>query len=99
MSRTLPASQLRAQVASIIEGTGSISEARTAAFTVLVLAQLFNCFNARSPRTSAFRGLFQDGLLWAAVGLSLGLQVLVTTLPALNAAFDTVPLSLEDWGL
>jgi calcium-translocating P-type ATPase len=82
-----------------IEGSGSVAEARTAAFTVLVLAQLFNCFNARSPRTSALRGLFQDALLWASVGLSLGLQVLVTSLPALNAAFDTVPLSLEDWGL
>jgi len=80
-----------------IEGTGSVSEARTEAFTVLVLAQLFNCFNARSPRSSAFRGLFQDALLWAAVGVSLVLQVLVTTVPALNAAFDTVPLSLEDW--
>jgi len=81
-----------------IEGSGSVAEARTAAFTVLVLAQLFNCFNSRSQRTSAFRGLLRDdALLWGAIGLSLGLQVLVTTLPVLNAAFDTVPLSLRDW--
>jgi P-type Ca2+ transporter type 2C len=80
-----------------IEGSGSVVEARTAAFTVLVLAQLFNCFNARSPRRSALSGLFQGALLWAAVGVSLVLQVLVTSLPALNAAFGTVPLPLADW--
>ncbi|HWO14720.1 MAG TPA: cation-translocating P-type ATPase [Polyangiaceae bacterium] len=80
-----------------IEGSGSVTEARTVAFTTLVLAQLFNCFNARSPRTSALRGLFTNWILWAAVGVSLVLQILVTTLPALNVAFDTMPLPLEDW--
>ena len=81
----------------IIEGTSSIEEARTAAFTVLVLAQLFNCFNSRSERSSAVRGLFTNWLLWAAVGLSFALQVLVVSVPLFNAAFDTTPLSLRDW--
>jgi magnesium-transporting ATPase (P-type) len=80
-----------------IEGSGSVREARTAAFTVLVLAQLFNCFNSRSQRTSAFHGLLKEPLLWAAVGVSFVLQLLVTSLPVLNTAFDTVPLSLRDW--
>jgi calcium-translocating P-type ATPase len=80
-----------------IEGTGSIEEARTAAFTVLVLAQLFNCFNSRSERSSAFRGLFTNPLLWAAVGVSFALQILVVSVPLLNAAFGTVPLSFPDW--
>src|SRR5690606_36747774 len=31
----------------LVEGDSSLSEARTLAFTTLVLAQLFNCFNAR----------------------------------------------------
>jgi Ca2+-transporting ATPase len=39
-------------------GPHSLERARTAAFTVLVLTQLFNCFNARSDTGSAFRGAF-----------------------------------------
>jgi Ca2+-transporting ATPase len=66
--------------------------ARTAAFTVLVLAQLFNCFNARSETRSAFRGLFSNRWLWATVALSAALQVAVVHLPFLNLAFGTVPL-------
>jgi len=80
-----------------IEGSSDLREARTAAFTVLVFAQLFNCFNSRSERASAFAGLFTSPLLWAAVGVSAALQVLVVCLPALNAAFGTAPLALSDW--
>ena len=40
-----------------VGGSGGIDEARTMAFTTLVLAQLFNCFNARSERVSASRPL------------------------------------------
>jgi len=81
----------------LIEGTRGLENARTAAFTVLVFAQLFNTFNARSEAASAFRGLFANRWLWGAIGLSLGLQVAVVHVPFLNAAFGTVPLSLEQW--
>jgi magnesium-transporting ATPase (P-type) len=83
----------------LIEGSSSLDEARTAGFTVLVLAQLFNCLNSRSDRTSAFRGVFGNRLLWAAIALSLLLQVLVVHVPFLNAAFSTAPLTLAEWGL
>ena len=46
----------------LVGGSGDVVEARTMAFTTLVLAQLFNCFNARSDRTSAFRRLFTNRL-------------------------------------
>ena len=81
----------------LLDGIGTLAEARTAGFTVLVLAQLFNCFNSRSERVSAFNHLFVNPLLWAAVGLSLVLQVLVVHLPFLNRAFGTTPLSPDDW--
>jgi magnesium-transporting ATPase (P-type) len=80
-------------------GPHSLELARTAAFTVLVLTQLFNCFNARSASASAFRGLFSNRWLWAAVALSTALQVAVVHLPFLNLAFGTVPLSLGQWGV
>ncbi|HSC65757.1 MAG TPA: cation-translocating P-type ATPase [Caldimonas sp.] len=83
----------------LIEGTKSLENARTAAFTVLVLAQLFNCFNARSETTSAFHRLFVNGWLWGAVVMSLLLQVAVVHVPVLNTAFGTVPLSVDQWAV
>lgn len=81
----------------LIEGDHSLDLARTAAFTVLVFAQLFNAFNARSDTRSAFHQLFVNPWLWGAVGLSSLLQVAVVHLPALHVAFGTVPLSLDQW--
>jgi magnesium-transporting ATPase (P-type) len=81
----------------LVEGSANLVEARTAGFTVLVLAQLFNTFNSRSERVSAFRGLFTNRWLWAAIALSLLLQVLVVHVPLLNRAFGTTPLSAGDW--
>jgi magnesium-transporting ATPase (P-type) len=62
-----------------------------------VFAQLFNCFNARSDRTSAFHGFFANRWLWAAIAVSAALQVAVVQLPFLNDAFDTEPLSVGGW--
>ena len=80
-------------------GPHSLDRARTAAFTVLVLTQLFNCFNARSESTSAFRDAFSNRWLWAAVALSTALQAAVVHLPFLNLAFGTVPLSAGQWAV
>jgi magnesium-transporting ATPase (P-type) len=78
-------------------GTGGIDEARTMAFTTLVLAQLFNCFNARSDRDSAFHRLFTNPWLWGAIALSAVLQIAVVHAPFMNEAFDTTPLDAGDW--
>jgi Ca2+-transporting ATPase len=82
-----------------VQGSGSPGLARTMSFTVLVLAQLVNVFNARSDRESAFRHVFSNPLLWAAVALSAALQVAVIYVPFLNAAFDTQPLTAAQWGV
>jgi len=81
----------------LIEGHESLTLARTAGFNVLVLAQLFNCFNARSETRSACHGLFANRWLWAAVMLSALLQVAVIHVPFLNHAFGTAPLSAQQW--
>ncbi|GGO60985.1 cation-translocating P-type ATPase [Nonomuraea cavernae] len=81
----------------LIEGSRSLDNARTAGFTVLVLAQLFNALNARSETGSAFQRLFANPWLWGAIGLSLVLQIAVVHVPFLNTAFTTSPLSFEQW--
>lgn len=81
----------------LLGGSGTLAEGRTMGLTTLVLAQLFNAFNARSDRVTAFHRLFTNRLLWAAVGISALLQVAVVHVPFLNDAFDTTPLSLGEW--
>jgi Ca2+-transporting ATPase len=81
----------------VVEGTGTLRYAQTRAFTALILFQLFNVFNARSDRNSAFHGLFDNGWLWIAVIVSLALQFVVVYTPFLQQAFSTVALSGSDW--
>jgi len=81
----------------LIEGHETLMRARTAGFTVLVLAQLFNCFNSRSETASAFHGVFANRWLWGTVILSALLQVAVVHIEFLNLAFGTVPMSLPQW--
>jgi Ca2+-transporting ATPase len=71
--------------------------ARTMAFTTLVLFQMFNVFNNRSPRRTAFTLAYFNPLLWGAVALSILLQVLVIYLPPLQRAFQTIALTAGDW--
>lgn len=78
-------------------GTDTLEVARTAGFTTLVFAALITAFNARSARSSAFRGLFANRWLWGAVALSVLLQVAVVSLPPLQVAFGTQSLEAVHW--
>ncbi len=80
-----------------VEGDRDLANARTAGFTTLVLAQLFNCFNARSEDRSAFVDLFGNTWLWGAIALSVVMQVAVVHIDVLNRAFGTAPLTLDQW--
>ncbi len=81
----------------LVEGDDTLEVARTAGFTTLVIAQLFNAFNARSETTSAFHGLFVNPWLWGAVLLGAALQVAVVEVPFLQVAFGTAPMDLAHW--
>ncbi len=81
----------------VVPGDGSMAVARTAGFTTLVFAQLFNAFNSRSLTTSAFSGLFSNRWLWAAVVTAGLLQVAVVQVPWLQAAFSTEALAPWQW--
>jgi len=71
---------------------------RTMAFTTMVMFEMFNAFNFRSFTSSVFKvGVFKNPWLLAAVSLSLVLQLFVLYMPALQKAFHTIPLGLEDW--
>jgi magnesium-transporting ATPase (P-type) len=81
----------------MLGGSGDLATARTMTFTTVVLAQIFNAFNSRSERTSAFVRVFDNRLLWAAAGLTVLLQVAVVHIGWLNRAFETTPLDARRW--
>jgi Ca2+-transporting ATPase len=81
----------------LVAGGSEVRHARTMAFTTIVLAQLFNVFDSRSRRRSAFSGLSHTKWTWAAVLASVALQAIVVYTPPLRAAFGTTPLSAADW--
>lgn len=81
----------------LVQGAGTLRYAQTMAFTTLIMFQLFNVFNARSDEDSAFRGLFENPWLWAAVFASGALQIIVVYTPFLQRAFSTESLALSDW--
>ena len=80
-----------------IEGRGDLRYGQTMAFTTLVLAQLFNVFNARSDERSVFVHLFTNRWVWLSVALSVLLQAVALYVPAMQRAFGTVGLSTADW--
>ena len=77
-----------------------VEQARTVAFTVLVINQLVHAFNCRSDRWSLFQvGFGTNRPLLLAFMLSLGIQVALLTVPAAAPIFKVVPLPVEDWVL
>ena len=80
-----------------VAGSGDLPYGQTMAFTTLVLFQMFNVLNARSDERSAFVHLFTNRWLWAALGVSVLLQVVVIYVPFLQRALGTVSLRVTDW--
>jgi Ca2+-transporting ATPase len=78
----------------------SVEQARTVAFTGMVIAQLVHAFNSRSDHLSLFQlGMTTNrSLVWAFL-LSLGVQLAVLMIPAAAPVFKVAPVPLEDWEL
>jgi len=75
-----------------------IEKARTAAFVVMAFSQLFNMFNMRSLRHSAFTiGLFSNK--WVNVGLiaSVIIQVMIIDIPFFEDLFQFDPISFTEF--
>ena len=72
-----------------------IEKARTGAFTVMALTQLFNVFNMRSLKRSIFKiGLFSNKFIVASLIASVFLLAMVLYVPFFQGVFQFVPLGL-----
>jgi len=77
---------------------GSALYAQTMAFTTFVLFQVFNAFNARVDKGSAFNvNFFRNRILWLALAAVVVLQVLTVQWAPLQGLFDIQQLSITDW--
>jgi cation-transporting P-type ATPase F len=75
-----------------------IEEARTAVVNVFVMVELFYLFNCRSLEYSMFRlGLFSNPWIGRGVVVMIGLQLLLTYVPAMNRLFHTAPIDGIAW--
>jgi Ca2+-transporting ATPase len=75
-----------------------LKTAQTYAFTTLAVSQLFNAIGFRNLNRSIFRmNHLENKMLIFAFLIGLTLQIAVTEVPFLLGAFNTIPLSLNEW--
>jgi Ca2+-transporting ATPase len=79
---------------------GIIEYARTMAFMVLVVCQLFYSLALRNERKSIFRiGIFSNRYLVGAILAGLALQLVVVGVPAIKSAFHLQMPDIRAWGI
>jgi Ca2+-transporting ATPase len=95
----ITAAVLAAYVLGLNWGNGGLGLARTMTFVTLSASELVRAYTARSERYPLLRlGIFSNAYMQYAVGASLLLLLAVVYLPFLQPIFDTMPLSLREWG-
>lgn len=76
----------------------TVEYARTMAFMVLVMCQLFFSLSVRSGTKSIFQlGIFTNKYLIGAIILGVALQLIVIGIPAMQRAFHLQMLDFEGW--
>ena len=77
---------------------GYLAKAQTAAFTALVMFEMFNAFNCRSERHSLFElGPLSNKALVLGVAVAILAQIAVVSSPIMREWFGLAPLTLFDW--
>jgi Ca2+-transporting ATPase len=75
-----------------------LREARTAAFSAIVVFEWLVAFNARSDELTIFRlGVLRNRPLLLALAIAVLLQLAVIHLPLLQKPFHTVPMHSYEW--
>jgi Ca2+-transporting ATPase len=77
---------------------GDKLHATSLAFTTFVLFQVFNAFNARTEKGTAFnRHFFANKILWASIMSVIVLQIIIMQWSAAEIIFHTTALITDDW--
>jgi Ca2+-transporting ATPase len=77
-----------------------LREARTAAFSAIVVFEWLVAFNARSDELTIFRlGVLRNRPLLLALAIAVLLQLAVVHLPFMHGPFNTVPMHAVEWAM
>ncbi len=76
-----------------------LAAARTMAFSVLSLSQLFHVLNVRSSRSLFHVGWFSNKRLNLALLICMGLQIGVVSIPVLSEMFQVQAMDFAQWAL
>jgi P-type Ca2+ transporter type 2C len=74
-----------------------LEEARTLAFTTLVLGQLLLAWNSLSEHESAWRAGIANRAFGVAAVVTIALQLVILYAPPLQTLFRTVPVGAPEW--
>jgi P-type Ca2+ transporter type 2C len=75
----------------------ALEEARTLAFTTLVLGQLLLAWNSLSEHESAWRAGIANRAFGVAAPVTVALQLVILYAPPLQRLFHTVPVGAPEW--
>ncbi len=96
LTGTLTAAVTLAAFGYEYHANGSVDQARDAAFTALVIAELMRAFGARSATQTVWEiGLFANIRLFGIVAISFALQIAIHHSPMLQALFDIEPVTMD----
>ncbi len=85
-------------IRQILSDPEVLLRSQTYAFTVLGFSQLFHAIGMRNVNLSIFRMNHRNNpFMFAAFGIGLFLQMIVTEIPVLIGIFGTARLSLHEW--
>ncbi len=85
-------------IRQILSNPEVLLRSQTYAFTVLGFSQLFHAIGMRNVNLSVFRMNHRNNpFMFAAFGVGLFLQMIVTEIPVLIGLFGTAKLSLNEW--
>jgi Ca2+-transporting ATPase len=77
-----------------------VQTAETMAFVTLSLCELFRAYTVRSERQSIFKiGIFSNKYMQYAVLASIGLMILVVSIPFLQPIFNTHLPNPREWAV
>lgn len=82
----------------IIEGANQAT-ASTMMVNIIVMCKIFYLFNIRSAKPAFSKDFFSNPMAFIIIGIMLVLQVILTYVPFMQAAFHTEGLTPVEWGV
>jgi Ca2+-transporting ATPase len=100
LGASIAAASIAAFVIALTVLDCSDEEAMTVSFLTLALAQLWNVFNMRDPRSPLIRNdIVMSGFIWGALALCIAILGIALYTPAFRSVLTITPPDTAQWAL